>query len=147
MTLQSIVPSSVPICTPWSLLLSSQWPHRVQHSSPAKAPKPGVVAATSRKYSSMIAASAPLSAAASHDWCWGRASLAIACLIGYYDLQLIHGGSLMSQILPVTKVARHFAEYSNRVHPLSAVHDRGSALAIDYSRRLTSKRHNVRAGK
>jgi Domain of unknown function (DUF5615) len=39
------------------------------------------------------------------------------------------------------------AEYSNRVHPLFAVSDGGSALAVDYSRRLTSIRHNVRAGR
>jgi hypothetical protein len=53
----------------------------------------------------------------------------------------------MPQTLPVTDIARHFAEYSNRIHPLSAVSDGVSALAVDYSRRLTSKRHNVRAGR
>jgi hypothetical protein len=76
-----------------------------------------------------------------------EASLAIARLIGYYDLQLIHGESPMPQILPVTEVAGYFAEYSNHVHPLFAVSDGVSALAVDYSRRLTSKRHNVRAGR
>jgi hypothetical protein len=39
------------------------------------------------------------------------------------------------------------AEYSNRIHPLFAVSDGVSALAVDYSRRLTSIRHNVRAGR
>jgi hypothetical protein len=53
----------------------------------------------------------------------------------------------MPQILPVTEVAGYFAEYSNRIHSLFAVSDGVSALAVDYSRCLTSKCHNARAGR
>jgi hypothetical protein len=51
----------------------------------------------------------------------------------------------MPQTLPVTDVARHFAEYSNRVHLLSAVSDGVSALAVYYFWRLTPKRQSVRS--
>jgi hypothetical protein len=51
----------------------------------------------------------------------------------------------MPQILPSTEVAGYFAEYSNRVHLLFAVSDGGSALAVYYFWRLTSKRQSVRS--